>query len=88
MADILAGAADHGALGVALSGAGPTLLALVDAKSNNKMQLERFLLDTLGKHGVRAQTMWLKPSLTGAVVVPGSKADRSFMETIKGEVRA
>ncbi|MFC5447239.1 homoserine kinase [Paenibacillus aestuarii] len=65
MATILAQADQHGALGVALSGAGPTMLALVDARSDRKEELEAFLKETLRREGVSAQTLWLKPSGEG-----------------------
>jgi homoserine kinase len=89
MAEILEQATDRGALGVALSGAGPTLLALVDRRSTRKAELEAFLLDTLGRHGIEAQTMWLAPALNGTELsVDEAGKSVSFMERIKGEVRA
>lgn len=88
MSDILQRATDHGALGVALSGAGPTLLALVDAKSGRKAELERFLLDTLSRHGIEADTMWLAPSAEGATVLTHFDPGVTLMENVKGEVRA
>jgi len=65
MATILEQADQYGALGVALSGAGPTMLALVDARSDRKEELEAFLLEMLRREGVSAQTLWLKPSGEG-----------------------
>ncbi|ANE47183.1 serine kinase [Paenibacillus swuensis] len=65
MDTILAEATDHGALGVALSGAGPTLLALVDAQEARQAELEQFLLGTLASHGIEARTLRLKPELSG-----------------------
>ncbi|GIP39214.1 homoserine kinase [Paenibacillus sp. J31TS4] len=88
MQAILAQAVDHGALGVALSGAGPTLLALVDAGSSRKRELEQFLLDTLGAEGIAATTLCLKPDLAGVCVLTEDDGKRTFIETIKGEVRA
>lgn len=70
MSDILQRAEEHGALGVALSGAGPTLLALVDGTAGRGAELERFLLDTLHAHGIGADTMWLKVCAEGAAVLP------------------
>ncbi|UUZ84422.1 hypothetical protein LJK88_12460 [Paenibacillus sp. P26] len=55
---ILAEATEHGALGVALSGAGPTMLALVDRDSSRKAELERFMRGTLQQEGIEATTMW------------------------------
>lgn len=66
MERILHEAADHGALGAALSGAGPTMLALVDARSEQKKDLEQFLLETFAREGVTAKTLWLHPDLAGA----------------------
>jgi len=66
MTSILEQATEHGALGAALSGAGPTLISFVDNGSSRKQELERFLLDTLGEEGIAAETMWLKPYPHGA----------------------
>ncbi|MBW7476233.1 homoserine kinase [Paenibacillus oenotherae] len=90
MATILDEATEHGALGAALSGAGPTLLALVDAASPDKAELEAFLIATLQKEGIQAETMWLKPCVSGPEVTVYSRGSEgaSFMDQIKGEVRA
>ncbi|GAB2672804.1 homoserine kinase [Paenibacillus thermoaerophilus] len=94
MERVLAEAADHGAVGVALSGAGPTLLVLVERDSPRKEELESFLIDTLRREGVEADTMWLSPEADGAVVLSGETADasRPFEELVtrrsKGGVRA
>ncbi len=91
MTEILDKATDHGALGAALSGAGPTLLTLVDAASTRKAELEAFLVSTLRKEGIEAQTMWLKPCSSGPelkVFNDSETAASSFMDRIKGEVRA
>ncbi|SDX41066.1 homoserine kinase [Paenibacillus sp. CF384] len=89
MTEILEQAPERGALGVALSGAGPTLLTLVDRNSPRKAELEAFLGETIGKHGIQAQTMWLKPCAEGPEITVSSKQqEQSFMERIKGEVRA
>ncbi|WP_219837955.1 homoserine kinase [Paenibacillus sp. R14(2021)] len=89
MSEILDKATEHGALGAALSGAGPTLLTLVDRRSTRKAELEAFLIDTLQQHGIQAETRWLMPDLNGPELSIG-QTDRSipFMERIKGEVRA
>lgn len=81
---ILQGAVDHGALGCALSGAGPTLLALVDPTSQDKAGLESFFLDTLDKENIKAETLWLKPSLSGARVLTQDIENSTFIENIKG----
>lgn len=88
MSTILEQAADHGALGVALSGAGPTLLALVDSNSSEKADLERFLTDTLSKEGVPANTLWLRPSREGVSELTPFSDHSTFIQNIKGEVRA
>lgn len=85
MKTILENATEYGALGVALSGAGPTLLALVDGQGVHKVQLEQFLSDTLQREGITAATLRLKPNAEGAVVLP-EPAQQSFMELVKGEM--
>lgn len=90
MTDILRGAADHGALGVALSGAGPTMLALVDKEHGSKGKLESFFRDEFGIQGIGVDTMWLLPDPEGVrieILTPESQSS-TFAETIKGEVRA
>ncbi|WP_248927380.1 homoserine kinase [Paenibacillus hamazuiensis] len=88
MDTILREATQHGALGAALSGAGPTLLALVDRESPEKAGLERFLLETLGKENIGARTMWLQPDRGGVQVLTGFDESSTLFENIKGEVRA
>ncbi len=90
MAEILRDAVNHGAVSTALSGAGPTLLALIEADSSRKDELERFLLDTMDKEGVKANTIWLKPCLSGPELqwLDSPAGEISLMELIKGEVRA
>lgn len=86
---ILAEATDHGALGVALSGAGPTILALVDRSSSQKDELEAFMKETLKQEGIEATTMWLMPDRAGVQVSEVSPAEReaSLFDNIKGEIR-
>lgn len=89
MAEILEQATEHGALGVALSGAGPTLLTLVHRGSTRKAELEAFLVDTLKGHGIEAETMWLEPCHQGPVVtIVAESVGQTFMDRVKGEVRA
>lgn len=90
MSAILEQATAHGALGAALSGAGPTLLALVDAGSTRKEELEAFLKATLLAEGIEAQMMWLRPCGSGpelTVWEDGPDDSASFMERIKGEIK-
>ncbi|MGU3473004.1 homoserine kinase [Paenibacillus sp. D51F] len=88
MAEVLEGAADHGALGAALSGAGPTLLALIDNGSPRRRELEAFLLSTLSAAGVEAELMLLQPDSAGAAVLEGGDPALPFAERIKGEVHS
>lgn len=92
MTEILERATEFGALGSALSGAGPTLIAFVDADSPSKEKLETFLQDTLRKEGIEAETLWLGPCSSGPKVIVESLndfaggADATLPERIKGEL--
>lgn len=88
MKTLLEQAENHGALGVALSGAGPTMLALVDARSGQKEELEAFLKDTLAKEGIEAQTLWLKPSGEGVAAIMLQEGDGDLLSFVEGEVLA
>lgn len=90
MSKILAEAPEHGALGAALSGAGPTMLAFVDSNSPRKVELERFLLGTFAAENITAETLWLKPAAGGPEIVETGADDVRvpLFERIKGEVRA
>ncbi len=85
---ILRDAELHGALGVALSGAGPTLLALVDKHEPNKARLEQFLLNSLRSQNVNAQLLWLNPSSKGVELLSVDSEFHTLFEKAKGEVRA
>lgn len=87
---ILGEATRHGALGVALSGAGPTMLALVDKHSPRKAELERFMKETLLAEGIESTTMWLLPDREGVRVekLTADQQSGTLWENIKGEVRA
>lgn len=85
MTRILEEATEHGALGAALSGAGPTLLALVDRRNQDGVDLEQFLLDVLGEQGISAKLLWLKPCTTGVTSLT-IEDNKSFLEIVKGEV--
>jgi homoserine kinase len=82
MARILEEATAHGALGAALSGAGPTLLCLTDRRQGTDDQLESFLLEVLGEQGIAAQTMRLKPCTLGAVELT-MESEGSFLDYIQ-----
>jgi homoserine kinase len=88
MSAILEHAVEYGALGAALSGAGPTLIAFVDADSKSKSELEQFLLATLKQEGIEAETMWLKPAGEGPIITVEDAAAPApgLMDRIKGEV--
>jgi homoserine kinase len=83
MARILDEADQHGALGVALSGAGPTLIAFVDACDGRKAELERFLLDTLAAENIKAKALWLKPCLAGCQILTPDNGNSTFIESIQ-----
>lgn len=65
METILQEACSHGALGAALSGAGPTLLALVDRHCGRHAELEAFVQGALAEQGVAAEMHWLEPCTEG-----------------------
>jgi homoserine kinase len=88
MLQILEQAADHGALGAALSGAGPTMLTLVDSRSGRKQELEAFLNRTFRKEGIDAETLWLKPCLEGVKVISLAEGSTGLHDWIQKEVRA
>lgn len=87
LAHILAEATNHGALGVALSGAGPTMLTLVDRSSSRKAELEQFLQGTLQGEGIEATLMWLNPASHGVQVLTHFDEGCTLFENIKGDVR-
>ncbi len=91
MEKLLAEAPKHGALGIALSGAGPTLLCLVDRHESRKRELEAFLINTMQEHGISAQTCWLMPCTSGVtseLLERNEMQNVSFLDMIKGEVRS
>lgn len=88
MKTLLEQAENHGALGVALSGAGPTMLALVDQRSGRKAELEEFLKETLAKEGIEAQTLWLKPSREGVTTTLLQESDGDLQSFVEQEVLA
>lgn len=88
MADILEHATEHGALGTALSGAGPTLLTLVDRNSQRKQELQSYMLDTLREFGISAEAMWLKPAARGVELLTPDSESCTFIDRLKGEYRA
>ncbi|MDO3410169.1 homoserine kinase [Saccharibacillus sp. CPCC 101409] len=85
MERILAEAPERGALGAALSGAGPTLLALVDREGGRHAELESFMQDVMRENGIEARTLWLEPDLDGAVGETNAEPEL-LSERIKGEI--
>ncbi|WP_410514337.1 homoserine kinase [Paenibacillus sp. BR2-3] len=91
MERLLAEAPNRGALGIALSGAGPTLLAMVDRRETRKDELETFLLETMLEQGINARTCWLSPCVTGVSIElldTNGMQSESFLDMIKGEVQS
>jgi homoserine kinase len=64
---ILSEAHAYGALGAALSGAGPTIIALVDKRMDTD-SLEAFMVGTLAEHDIACTVMRLVPDETGVQV--------------------
>jgi homoserine kinase len=64
---ILAEAHEHGAVGAALSGAGPTIIALVDKRKPTDA-LQAFMVGTLAEYGIGCTIMRLVPDETGVQV--------------------
>jgi homoserine kinase len=91
MEKLLAEATQHGALGIALSGAGPTLLCLVDRQESRKQELEQFLNQTMQEHGIPSRTCWLAPCTSGVtaeLLETNGMQKQSFLDMIKGEVQS
>jgi homoserine kinase len=91
MEKLLAEAPQHGALGIALSGAGPTLLCLVDRREGRKRELEQFLKETMQQHGIPARTRWLPPCTSGVtteLLERNGMQKQSFLDMIKGEIQS
>jgi len=65
MEEMLEGAHEYGALGIALSGAGPTVISLVQGEDE---PLRKFMQDTLLKHGITSTALRLQPDYHGAQI--------------------
>ncbi|MBP1930423.1 homoserine kinase [Ammoniphilus resinae] len=63
MGTLLDKAHEYGALGTALSGAGPTIISFLEG---NDERLKQFFVDTLLQNGIGSTTMSLMPDLHGA----------------------
>lgn len=91
MEKLLAEAPGHGALGIALSGAGPTLLCMVDRNEQRKQELEGFLRATMQENGIPARTLWLPPCTSGVtaeLLGRNGMQNGSFLDMIKGELQS
>lgn len=64
MEEVLAGSRRHGALGVALSGAGPTLIAF----AREPERVGRFMKEVFSRHGISVRILSLLPVEEGASV--------------------
>lgn len=70
LSDILEGATEHGALGAALSGAGPTVLCFHDAREGTG-RLHAFLHRVMKGHGLTGRVLDLPVETEGTVVQRG-----------------
>jgi homoserine kinase len=86
MRKILAKATDHGALGAALSGAGPTVIAFVDRTSSeaSKKELEAFMVAAFVEQNIEVATHWLNPDVQGAQSLTVQGNQGTFIEKLKG----
>ena len=64
------------------------MLALVDARSEKKAELEAFLQSTLAKEGIEAQLLWLKPSQEGVTTTELQSGDEGLLSLVEKEVLA
>jgi len=87
MSKILAEAPDHGALGIALSGAGPTMIALVDRNEPRVEELSAYLIETMKDEGIMSSCYSLNPVSEGVQLLDDIN-NRSFLDMIRGEVTA
>lgn len=77
MSEVLRGATDHGALGAVLSGAGPTILILVDKRDVRRDLLAAYVKDTMTNAGVNVSLQWLTPCSEGARLYMAESGDVS-----------
>lgn len=59
-------AADAGALGVALSGSGPTIVAFC---TGNEQQIGQAMMEAFASHGVDSRVLYLRPSTEGIKIL-------------------
>jgi homoserine kinase len=86
MRKILAKASEQGALGAALSGAGPTVIAFVDRRSSeeSKQQLASFMIQAFAEQQIEVQAHWLNPASQGAEILTVPTNNGTFIEKLKG----
>lgn len=87
MPKILNEAPDKGALGVALSGAGPTIIALVDNRDPRIADLRVYLLETMKAEGITVSCFSLNPVAEGVQLLDDTN-NRTFLEMIRGDITA
>jgi len=83
---ILEQAQEKGALGAALSGAGPTVIVFVEHESNSS-DLEKFLHDTFANQKIETTILCLAPDLLGTHIIYSStepQTELDFIDLIKG----
>ena len=68
LADVKKSALEAGAAGFAISGAGPAVLALINAERKNADNVMKAMRDAFEKHGIKSQTIRTKPG-PGARIV-------------------
>lgn len=85
MSEILVEAPNKGALGVALSGAGPTLIAFIQRGDERIETLKTYLMETMRKEGISASSLLLQPDTEGVKVLDLTEST-SFLDMIRGEV--
>lgn len=88
MRKILAKASEQGALGAALSGAGPTVIAFVDRTSSeaSKQVLESFMRQAFAEQNIEVQSHWLNPAAKGAEILTVAGNNGTFIEKLKGAI--
>lgn len=87
LTSVLQLAHEKGALGAALSGAGPTVICFIDRKANTEEQLKQYLENTFTEQNIETTIIQLEPDLLGTHIIHSSTAiqtDFDFIGLIKG----
>lgn len=84
---VLEEAVEHGALGAALSGAGPTAIAFADEATDRKHELETFMREAMGgdRGEAAVDLLWLRPAADGLVMLPAEDRLKDVM--LRGAAR-